>query len=244
MKEFRKELDALQLTLPYRETDGVCILSRGQDHWGIAYMSYLLAKQAGITLDFAYCEQELPKSGLYFLPSACTAVMSKRRYEDLKRKVYEGAVLYISVKDGIFTEFEELTGFTVVRACRARKEGCALWDKGRISYKKPYQIELKAAGAEVLLSEEDGNPLFGVAQYGRGKVFFLNFPLEEMLLTEEKGLEEAYYSLYQAVAGDILKAKGIYKKNPYVGITFHRGGDRDYIVLVNYTAEEQNPGCP
>ncbi len=242
MKEFRKELDALQLILPYRETDGICILSRGQDHWGIAYMSYLLAKQAGITLDFAYCEQELPDSGLYFLPSASMAVMSKRRYEHLKWKVYEGAVLYISINDGIFTEFEELTGFTVVRAYRVQKEGCVMWDDEQIPYKKPYQIEMEATRAEVLLSDENENPLFGVAQYGKGKIFFLNFPVEEMLLTEEKGLDKAYYRFYQAAAGDIWKTKGIHKNNPYVGITFHRGKDRDYIVLVNYTAEEQKPG--
>ena len=31
-------------------------------------MSYILAVQAGLTLDFAYCEQELPEAGMYFLP--------------------------------------------------------------------------------------------------------------------------------------------------------------------------------
>lgn len=101
---------------------------------------------------------------------------------------------------------------------------------------------MEATRAEVLLSDENENPLFGVAQYGKGKIFFLNFPVEEMLLTEEKGLDKAYYRFYQAAAGDIWKTKGIHKNNPYVGITFHRGKDRDYIVLVNYTAEEQKPG--
>lgn len=241
MKEFREELDALQLTLPYRETDGVCILSKGQDHWGIAYMSYILAKQAGITLDFAYCEQELPESKLYFLPSAGVAVMSKRRYELLKQKVYGGAALYISVKDGIFTEFEELTGFSVVRSCRKGASGCAIWENEKIPYKKPYQIEVSAARAKVLLADENGNPLFGVAKYGAGEVFFLNFPVEEMLIKEENGFREAYYRFYQVAAKETLQKKGIQKKNPYVGVTLHRGDDKDLVVLVNYTAEEQNP---
>lgn len=241
MKEFRKELDALQLTLPYRETDGVCILSKGQDHWGIAYMSYVLAKQAGLTLDFTYCEQELPESKLYFLPSICAAVMSKRRYELLKQRVYQGATLYISMKDGILTEFEELTGFQVVHACRAEAKGSVKWDKVEIPYKKPHQIELIATRANVLLSDEQGKPLFGVSQYGAGRVFFLNFPVEEVLLTEESGFQGAYYHFYQTVAGVLLQKRGIRKENPCVGITIHRGEEKDYAVLINYTAEQQNP---
>lgn len=236
INQFRKEQERLGIRLPYRETDGVCILSKGQDHWGIAYMSYLLAKQAGLTLDFAFCEQELPDSKLYFLPSITGMVMSKRRYECLKQKVYEGAVLYISMKDGILTEFEKLTGFQVVRASREEIEGCA-----GISYRKPYQVELCSTRAEVLLSDECGNPLFGEASYGAGKVYFLNFPMEEMLLSQKDGFREDYYKFYQTVFGDARQKKGIWKRNPYVGITFHRGDKKDYIVLINYTSQFQEP---
>lgn len=242
MKTFRKELEKLQLTLPYRETDGVCILSKGQDHWGIAYMSYILAKQAGLTLDFTYCGQELPESKLYFLPSISGAkVMSKRRYELLKQKIYQGAALYISINDGILTEFEELTGFQVVCACRAEAKGSVKWDEAEIPYKKPHQMELLSTRANVLLSDEQGKPLFGVAQYGSGKVFFLNFPMEEMLLTESDGFHGAYYHFYHAVSEELLQKKGIRRENPFVGITIHKGEERDYVVLINYTAEKQNP---
>lgn len=242
MKAFREQLSDLAFDLPNRETDGVCILSHEQDHWGIAYMTYLLAKQAQLTLDFVYCEQELPDKDLYFLPSACGQVMSKRSYDRLKQKVYEGAVLYISVNDGIFTEFEELTGFRVLSSQRAARNGCASWEDIRIPYRKNYGMRLEAVRAEVLLEEEEGNPLFGVSQYGAGKVYLLNFPLEQMLITDAHGFEESYYRFYAATAGEVLERRGISRQNPFIGMTLHRGEDSDYAVLVNYTAEEQETG--
>ncbi|HIS56657.1 MAG TPA: hypothetical protein IAB48_08395 [Candidatus Fimimorpha excrementavium] len=110
MKQFSQLMDRLNLNLPRRTADGVCILTQGQDHWGIAYMTYVLAKQANLTLDFSYCEQELPDSPLYLLPSVTNLTMSKYSYDRLKQRVAQGATLYLSMDDGFLTEFEELTG--------------------------------------------------------------------------------------------------------------------------------------
>ena len=242
MKSFREQLSDLAFDLPYREADGVCILSHEQDHWGIAYMTYLLAKQAQLTLEFVHCEQELPDTGLYFLPSASGQVMSKHSYDSLKKKVYEGAVLYLSINDGIFTEFEELTGFRVLYTQRAENSGCASWKGRRIPYRRSYRMRLEAVRAEVILEDEDANPLFGMAQYGAGKVYLLNFPLEEMLLTETHGFEEAYYRFYTDASVEVTQRRGISRQNPFVGITLHHGEDSDYAVLVNYTAVEQKVG--
>lgn len=85
MKQFSQLMDRLNLNLPRRTADGVCILTQGQDHWGIAYMTYVLAKQANLTLDFSYCEQELPDSPLYLLPSVTNLTMSKYSYDRLKQ---------------------------------------------------------------------------------------------------------------------------------------------------------------
>lgn len=242
MKKFSEEQKKLKLNLPKCESNAVCILSQGQDHWGIAYMSYILAKQAGFTIDFAYCEQELPKSNLYFLPSTAVAVMSKKRYDLLKEVVYEGATLYISEKDGVFTEFEEFTGLRVERTQRIETTGCVKWGNTMIPFSKSYQIELTPTHASVLLSEENGNPLFTVGSYGKGKVYFLNFPLEENLLKYENGFEEKYYQFYATVASAITGEKGIQRDNPYIGITLHKGEKVDYAVFINYTDKAQNPG--
>lgn len=241
MKAFSKEIKQLNLDLPACSTDAVCLLSRGQDHWGIAYMSFILAKQAGLTIDFAYCGQTPPDSSVYFLPSVHCEVMNKRNYDILKQKIYDGATLYISMHDGAFSEFEELTGLQVETSFRAPLDGTMDWENQKFPYHKTYQIKLRPTRARVLAREEDGNPLFTVASYGKGTVYFLNFPLEEMLLTQANAFESAYYTLYAAVAHALLQQKGITRKNPAVGLTLHPGESADYAVLVNYSDRTQEP---
>ena len=80
------------------ESDAVCILSRDQRHWGVAYMTYLLARRVGMNISFAYIDEPLPDSKIYLLPSVNDfIVMTKASYDALKAKVKDGAVLYISV---------------------------------------------------------------------------------------------------------------------------------------------------
>ncbi len=238
MKAFAKQLQELNMELPPRKSDGVCILSWRQDHAGIAFMSFLLAKQAGLTLDFAYCNQPIPDSRLYFLPSVHMDNMSRRSYMELKQKVYEGADLYISVRDGIFTEFEEFIGFRVETAAKAGKAGTVRCGEWELPYRKPHQFHLQETRAQVLARDESGEPAIGVASYGKGRVFFLNFPVEEMLLAEENGFDVPYYEIYKTVAEEVRKEHPVRKNNPSVGMTLHEG----YAVLVNYSDSEQNAG--
>lgn len=241
MKNFAQEMEKLNLALPYRSTDAVCILTSGQDHWGIAYMSYLLAKQSGLTMDFVHCEQELPDADLFFLPSVQKPAMSRRSYDKLKQKVYDGATLYLSVGNAILTEFEELTGFRVDLSRNAPKSVCVTWKGQELAFEKSYQLDIVPTRAEVLLAEEDGNPLFGVSSYGKGKVYFLNFRMEEILLTLEHGFDTTYYQFYRTTAEDVLKKRGIRRENPYIGMTIHEGESEVYAVFINYTDRIQNP---
>lgn len=238
MKAFGEQQTALDLELPPAKTDGVCILSWGQDHAGIAFMTFLLGKQAGLTLDFAHCDQPLPDSDLYFLPSVRVDNMSRRSYMALKQKVYDGATLYISVRDGTFTEFEAFTGFRVETAARAGKQGSICFNGKTFAYDKPHQYRLTATRGEVLAWDEAGEPAFGVAAYGKGKVYFLNLPLEEMILTDDRGFEKNWHEIYETVAQTLLENRTLIKSNPFVGMTLHDG----YAVLVNYSAQEQDPG--
>ncbi len=223
--------------LPAPKTDGVCILTWGQDHWGTAYMSDLLACQAGLNLEYAYCDQPLPDSPLYFLPSVHMDNMSKRSYDALKRKIAEGAVLYISVRDGIFTEFTGLTGFRVMTAEKSGSSGSFDWANERLPWSRPHCFHLCPERATVLAADDRGEPIFGTAQYGKGRVFFLNFPLEEMLLDMPDGFHHGYYRLYETVAEAFLSLR---RENPVVGMTVHPNGERTLAVLVNFSDSQQN----
>ena len=90
----------------------------------------------------------------------------------------------------------------------------------------------------MLLRDGAGEPVFSRAAYGKGRVYFLNLPLEEMLLTEENGFERNWHHIYKIVAEEALKTRLFTHSNPRVGLT--RNGD--YAVLVNYTEEIQNAG--
>jgi len=236
MKKFSRQLEELDLDLPPKKTDGVCILSWRQDHAGIAFMSFLLAKQAGLTLEFAHCDQPLPASNLYFLPSVHTDNMSRRRYMELKQRVFDGATLYISVRDGTFTEFEALTGMQVISGAKSGKNGFMQYGQLQLPYVKPHQFRLRQTRAEILATDEGGEPCFTVASYGKGKVYFLNLPLEEMLLTDETGFDKSWHEIYKSVAKCVLRQHPVHKENQKVGMTLHG----EYAVFVNYSHETQN----
>ena len=48
--------------LPKRSIEAVCIISREQNQWGVAYSSFVLAKQAGFDIEFQYESQPLKDS--------------------------------------------------------------------------------------------------------------------------------------------------------------------------------------
>ena len=150
------------------------------------------------------------------------------------------------MKDGFLTEFREFTGLKVITAEKSSRQGTFWWEESSFAYRKPDHIRLAAERAEVLAEEDGGNPIFSVASYGAGKVYFLNFPMEEMLLEEESGLEAPCYHFYEKAAEAVLGKRKIRKTNPYVGMTLHQGTDNTYAVLVNYSAEIQDAGilCP
>ena len=243
LREFVEEQKALGLRLPPAKRDGVCLLTRGQDHWGVAYMSFLLGKQAGLTLDFADAEAPLPESPLYLLPSVKgNEAMSKRRYDALRQRVADGATLWISLNDGFLTEFETLTGFRPVRSCRQPDEGTAALGEGRtLRYRRDYRIELEAAGAEVVLRDARGFPLLGRHRYGRGEVWLMDLPLEEMLLDSDELYGDAW-----RVWKPLAEAAGIRHActvtDPFVGLTLHEAEGRGWAVLINYSGQARETG--
>lgn len=231
MCRFADELEKLNFRLPEKQTDAVCILSAGQQQWPIAYMSELLAKQAGLTLRFVWQDQELPSAPVYLLPSVKGPVMSKLRWDALKQKVREGAALYLSMDDAILTEFEDVTGFRLIRRWESPEQGMVKQDGQLLSYHKDHSYEFMSVSAQVLLSDGNGKPLLGRHAYGRGQVYFSALPIERMLLDDPQKTDEPWYRIYEKFCPQKL----ITKTNPRVGLTVHSDGDGMYAVLINYS---------
>ena len=246
---FREMLDDLPISsLPTRTREAVCILTEGQDHWGVAYTTFILAKQAGFDLEFQYCSQPIRDAKLYLLPCLSGhSMISARRMRELLAKVEGGATLYLSLDTGLPAEFEQITGLEVQTRARRREIGKAkldgIPDMPEVPVGGSHRAQVKATRATVLGSESDGNPIFSVADYGKGRVCFLGTPME-MLLTRTPGSFHAPEALpcwrvYQHVAADVVAGRAVAKKHPMLGLTEHHlDARRRVVVVANYSPHD------
>ncbi|MFN2285000.1 MAG: beta-mannanase [Anaerolineae bacterium] len=241
--KFRAFVDGLPQPLPSRVKEAVCILSDAQDQWGVAYSTFVLAKQAGFDLEFQYETQPLKEADLYLLP--CISghrVIHRRRYMELMARVADGATLYISYAGGFMSQFEELTGLRVLTRSRRMKETMFAWAGTDFRLGGDYKLTLESVRANVLGIETDGNPAFTRAPYGKGWVYFLGFPLE-MVLTTTPGAFHApeaqpFWRLYRAIAQPFMQDRIIVKHHPMLGVTEHPlDALCRVVVVINYSHE-------
>ncbi|MCX6992850.1 MAG: beta-mannanase, partial [Kiritimatiellaeota bacterium] len=228
---FRQMLDGLPFrSLPPRTREAVCILTEGQDHWGVAYSTFILAKQAGFDLEFQYASQPVKDVPLYLLPCLEGYLMiSRRRMRELLAKVKAGATLYVSLNSGLPDGFEALTGLEPQTRERGRAPGDITFEGveglATIPNRGAFKGNFCATRATVLGREADGNPAFTVAPYGKGRVYFLAVPME-LTLTQTPGAFHAEsappcWRLYQHVAECFLKRRAVRKLHPLVALTEH-----------------------
>jgi hypothetical protein len=110
----------------------------------------------------------------------------------------------------------------------------------RLPFGGEFSLSLEPAGAEVLATEADGNPVLTRFALGKGQVYFLGFPLEAMLATRTGGLDPAtappYWQVYRRLAEGSKSDRAMGKDAPQVGLTEHPlpGGGR-IALAVNYS---------
>lgn len=243
MKKLQEYTDAFPTELTAPVKDAVCILTREQDAWAAAYGSFLLAKQAGLELRFCYAEDEIPQSDVYILPSLPTGSdgpLFYRTFLDLCERVKEGATLYVSSGGAFLSGFEGLAGLRPeYRTAQAHTDGVILPDGTQLSLSAPITNFMTPTTAKVILSAKDGQPALTVNAYGKGKVWFLNYPIEEYTAKTPNGIYEQLYKIYGLM--DLRSSGRIATKNdPYVGMTEHIAGDKRILVLINYEPEDRD----
>ncbi|MBP3961889.1 glycoside hydrolase 5 family protein [Paenibacillus lignilyticus] len=246
MAKLKQDIAAFPIKeLPPRRSEAVCILNSDQDHWAVAYGSFMLSKQAGFDLTFRFEDQPLPDAELYLLPCV-TGVrgMPKRRWEQLLQRVQEGASLYVSVDDGYMLQFSELTGLSVLNRQRRTQPAQVLLGsiEDQISVPSSFRWTFGSVRAEVLATEEDGNPVLTRAAYGKGTVYFMSLPVE-LAITQGKETcskpgENPYWKIYRAISREAVGGRVLSKEDPLVGVTEHPVTDGKRVaVLINHTPE-------
>ena len=211
----------------------------------MAYGSFILAKQAGFDIRFADGNYEIPKSDVYMLPSVCGDACPKRTWNELLKRVYnDGAVLYISYNDAFLSEFAKVTGVKVMgnkeRTFDSVIEITEINKKMRIFGER--KLALESVGAEVLAREADGNPALTVNNYGKGKIYFLNFAPELHLVDRVDAFsdtENEFYKLYEYIFKNYISTAIKSKSSPFIGLTEHKISETTVAVTaINYSSEK------
>ena len=216
MKKFNECVSAHPL--PRHRTDATVILTEDTDCWGLAYMSFLLAKQAGFDVQTAWCKDKLPEAGFYIMPSIHSfKVMPKYRYLQLLEKIENGATLLITSDNAGLQPLEPL-GIIIETIFTAAKPAAITSKEQGIDFVISGQNHLKITpcpGTQVLAKNDDGEAAFTCASYGKGKILFLNVPLENALLTTSDAFGEnaPHYSRIYEIAADIAGVKRLVKRS-------------------------------
>ena len=209
--------------LPPRIVDALVVSTRGQDSWAAAWGAYLLAKQAGLDVEFADGEKPLPEAPAYILPSlAGDASMSRHAWYALLDRVMAGATLFLTLDTALLSPFSEMTGARV--RTRERTTGpvaLTLADtKERLTVDADFRLKMTAAVAKVLASE-DANPVMTENSFGKGRVVLLTVPVERCAAMKPGVLEsEPLYKLYKA-ANLTSPRRVAQSSEPLVAMTEH-----------------------
>ena len=240
MKEFSSWIDKLDFELPAAQTDAVCLLTRDQNHWGVAYMTYILCKKVGLNCRFAYADNRLPDSKLYIMPSISgIQIMPKGRYDELKKRVREGADLYISCGNAVLSEFEELTGLKVMDSYTCNESFNAQIDDESIAFSRPRTVTVKPIAAQVLAYDSNNNPFVSVNKYGKGRVFFVNAPIEGNLIEKHNAFDGNTHVVYRKIFADHINNCPVELSNKDIVFTYHPEKDGGYVVALNHYDEEK-----
>jgi len=174
-------------------------------------------------------------------------LINRKDWLSLLDKVKEGAILYVSFDQGFLSPFLEPAGIEVVTSQNRSKPANFISNDGSIksfSMSMSRKLNIEANTAKVLAHENDGNPIFTVNSYGKGKIYFLGIPMEMNLTRKVGGFTEdpaECWKIYKIIAAEIIKQNRVVEKNdPFVGITEHDlSSDSKVIVLVNYSPADR-----
>ncbi len=238
MKEISEFTESFEYgKLPKRIKDAVVVLTNSQDTWAVAYGSFIMAKEAGLDVEFAWHDSELPDSDVYIVPSLrgeCS--MNLSRYKELIQKAACGATLVLSIDDALLSPFEQIVGLSVTtRSRRKRNDTVRLPSGEALPFDSSFKLVTESIGADVLLRSEDGNPAVTEYKYGKGRICFIACPVEANTATVAGAVsgEDAipYYKLYE-----LLRLRSLEKvaasSSPYTCLTEHPYDERTRILTV------------
>ena len=241
IKYFSNFLKGLDFELPPAKFDAVLIVPSDYEQWdafGIAFSAYILAKQAKINLKFAYCEDELPDSDTYILPSIGTNYPTLKFYE-LKEKVQKGATLYLSNSNAFMQGFSDFSGIEIIDSANYIGNVNFEFLNKHFKYKIDKKYITKAITAKVLAHDSNNNPVISANNYGLGTVYFVNAPIEKNKMSEFDAFSDNTFLLYDTLLAKCKQDHILKSVNPNLCITHHYKGNNCYVVIINMSGKTE-----
>ena len=164
-----------------------------------------------------------------------------RTQKELLRRVREdGATLYISWNGALLSGFPDMMGAEVIanreRQCGQTVTVTAIHEK--LPMQGQRKLVIQPVTAQVLATEENGDPALLCNCYGKGKIYFLGFGLEQNLCIQSGAFEKPYYKLYEYLFKAHIDSVVARKNNPLLGITEHPLPEGSWAVtVINYGTE-------
>ena len=197
ISRFKKMLDEAPVQeLPRMKPDALCVT----DDLETAFSTYILARQAGINLRFQAARSTLQDADCYFLPSlADRGGIALEDWEKLRRNVEDGATCYLSADSCNQPDMQEFCGMEIIRRRKAVSPMRCQLDGTELSLNCELEKAIQVEGAEVLLSDDNGNPLLLRNRYGKGVVYTLAFALEKTLSNTARAYDLPWWKIYQLI---------------------------------------------
>jgi len=179
--KFQDSLDIGPLPAPTRG-DAVFFVDDAE----VVHASYILARQAGFFPKYVAADvKKIPEAKAYFIPCALGRNhIGTREWEDLERRVREGATLYISWNDTFFPRLHEITGVEL-QSRRVGPDGAAV-------------ATFAALTAEKVMDLPNGNALYR-NRFGKGTVYYATYPMERRLYARTDGFACDAWKAYAAI---------------------------------------------
>ena len=222
--------------LPKAKTDAVVILTSDQDHWKVAYGAFLLALQAGYSVEFMYQTQPLKTADYYILPciQSCSGIPKDLNFE-LQKKIQDGAKLLITYHGGYLGYFNRLTGLTVSGREEYSESIDFSIDDVRLTANSPVRLLLKTSEENIISKDSKGRAIFTEYAYGKGKVYFLNLPIESLYSETAHPEKTKLHMVYRTFLKDVFRPFTV--SSDYCAVTYHPYPDGKVGVFVSNLSE-------
>lgn len=244
MSNFACEVEKFPYTkLPERIVDAVCIINAEEDTWLSAYGTFILAKQAGLDIEFCYVNDEIPPARAYIVPSVAHGNIPNHVMQELIGRVQDGAVLYLSLGDGLLSPFNDLFGLKGLCRHIPTKPDTVQLGGSEFELMSTAKITFEENGATVIACDENANPVMAENKCGKGTVYFVAYPIEDMI-AQRPGVVSgegaiALYKFYESMPLLRNPEKAVTKDNPEITVTEHiLDANTRIVIAINCVPRE------